>query len=304
MDHPLLSNEFSAYRKRMVQLLQSAYSVRRGSNFLFVCGGNEENHLRPRFNRFCAEQGIEYEIFYPEFAMPAYFAGPIDEPFDIADFEILLGDLSHAIIVFPEAPGSFAETGYFSAISLLSEKTILVLDANRQQEDSFISLGPAKKIAGCSVFQPAIQLDYGDPKFEHVLQRVARVGIGRTKKALSIEGFSDLTSYELFCLVQRVVDLMTVATIADVTYVLRALFRSRLSLPTVKKIIAIMVGAKYLAWAGDYGHLTVTPNKVSLLDVKEGYREQESTLRLELAAAYQQRDQEFLSILELARNVD
>ena len=68
--------------------------------------------------------------------MENYFQEMSEEPFNIAQFEEIVGDLSHAIVVFPEAPGSYAETGYFSKVSNLYKKTVLALDAPRQKSDS------------------------------------------------------------------------------------------------------------------------------------------------------------------------
>lgn len=304
MDHPLITEGHSDLRRRMIQLLKTGYNVRRSSNIIFVCGGNEPSDLRPRFAEFCGAQFTDYEIFYPEFAIPTYFSGPIDEPFDIADFEKLVGELSHAIVVFPEAPGSFAETGYFSAVKPLSKKIVLVLNQEYQGTDSFLSMGPAKKIAEVSVFQSTVQLDYKDPNFNHVVDRIRRVKVKKYKKALDIDQFNALAPYEVFCLVQRVVDLMTIATTDDLIHIIRALSLNRFSSVFFKKVVAIMIGSGYLESVGDYGHLFCVRSKMGLLDLRDGYRDKENALRLELAVSYQGGDPEFLAIAERSRNVD
>lgn len=117
MDHPLLSQEQSDLRRRVVQLLRDAYSSHKSGNLVFVCGGNQPETMRIRFAEHCKIKHPELEIFFPEFAMKDYFSEEAADQFDIADFETLIGELSHAIVVFPEAPGSFAETGYFFACS-------------------------------------------------------------------------------------------------------------------------------------------------------------------------------------------
>ena len=78
--------------------------------------------------------------------MKDYFSEAGTEPMDLADFESLIGALSHAIVIFPEAPGSYAETGYFSNVRELANKTILVLNQQYQSNDSFVMMGPARKI--------------------------------------------------------------------------------------------------------------------------------------------------------------
>ncbi|MEP0706818.1 MAG: retron St85 family effector protein [Parvibaculum sp.] len=303
MDHPLVTEGHADLRKRMIQLLKTAYSIRRSSNIIFVCGGNDPSNLRPRFAKFCDAEFTEYEIFYPEFAIPKYFSSPIDEPFDIADFETLVGELSHAIVVFPEAPGSFAETGYFSAVEPLSKKTVLVLNEEYQGTDSFLSMGPARKISEASVFQSTVQLDYKNPNFNHVVDRINRVQVKKYKKTLNINQFNALPPYEVFCVVQRIVDLMTIATTDDLVHIIRALSLNRFSPVSVRKIVSIMIGSGYLNEVGEYGHLSSAQNKMSLLDLRDGYRDKENALRLELAASYQEGDPEFLSIAELSRDV-
>ena len=43
--------------------------------------------------------------------MNSIFSDELRELFDLADFEELVGEISYAIVVFPEGPGSYAETG-------------------------------------------------------------------------------------------------------------------------------------------------------------------------------------------------
>lgn len=132
-------------RKRMVHFLKRALEVQRRSNIVFLCGGNDSGHMRTCFREYCEHHLPEYEIFLPEAAMGSVFSDELSEPFDLTDFEELVAAISYVIVVFPEAPGSYAETGYFSAKTKLAKKCILVMDSNRQNQDSFISLGPAKK---------------------------------------------------------------------------------------------------------------------------------------------------------------
>ena len=141
---------------------------------MFVCGGNNDDDMRVQFRKFCEANAGEFDIFFPEYAMENYFKEMSEEPFNIAQFEEIVGDLSHAIVLFPEAPGSFAETGYFSKTKALYKKTILALDAPRQKSDSFISLGPAKMINEGSNYHPNVQIDYKAPDFDQIIDRIRR----------------------------------------------------------------------------------------------------------------------------------
>lgn len=304
MDHPLIEDANRALRKRVIELFKIAYSVPRGGNIVFVCGGNEEYHMRPKFRDYCVNNLKEFEIFFPEFAMKDYFSSAIPEPFDISDFESMVGDLSHAIVIFPEAPGSFAETGYFSAISKLSEKTILALDAPRQEFDSFISMGPAKKISSSSIYQPNIQMDYESPVFDLVANRIKRIAIQKKRKLFKPDSFSEISNYELFSLVQKIVSILTIATIDDLIFIFRGLFNAQVSVPRIRHIASILVGVGYIKPIGNYGHYFASGRKAALLEIREGFVSQESDVRLQLAGLYEVGDPEFLSLVEASADAD
>ena len=130
MDHPLRNNTNKVLRGRMVHLIKNGFNIINGSNIVFVCGGNKPTDMRSRFENAFEGLLADYEFFKPEFAMENYFSFGDTEPFDIADFETMVAELSLAIVVFPEAPGSFAELGYFSGQDALTAKTVLALDSN------------------------------------------------------------------------------------------------------------------------------------------------------------------------------
>lgn len=302
MDHPLKENANRDLRKQVIQLFQGAYRVPRGGNIVFVCGGNDPSDMRPQFREYCAENLKEFEIFFPEFAMKDYFSAAVPEPFDIADFEFLVGELSHAIVIFPEAPGSFAETGYFSAIELLSTKTILALDAPRQLSDSFISMGPAKKISTASVYQPNIQIDYQNPTFNFITERIRNRGIAKQKKKFEFSGYSSLSVYEVFCLIHKIVSILSIASIEDILRIMRGLFNAQISAPRVRHIASILVGVGYIRSVGDYGHYAIASEKGELLETRVGYVDQENKILIQLAGVYQSGDPEFLGIVEASRD--
>lgn len=236
MDHPLRSDKQKSLRRRLYALFSQGFNVPRQSNIVFVCGGSEPHHMRRLFHKQFEELLPGFEFFEPEFAMKKYWTLGDSEPFDITSFEELIGDLSHSIVIFPEAPGSLAETGYFSAKPELSKKILLVINDKHLQKDSFISIGPAKKIADSSIFQPNIQLDYENPNFVLISQRLMdRAPLHPTKKAFEIKNFSDMKNFELFSIIQLLVSFLGIATIYDIEYFLRGLFSSQISPSKTKK---------------------------------------------------------------------
>lgn len=260
--------------------------------------------MRRQFQQYFEANLAEFEFFEPEFAMKNYFSEPDAEPFDIAEFEQLVGDLSHSIVLFPESPGSIAEMGYFSAVPALAKKTILAMDSSKQKYDSFISLGPAKKIQEKSRFHPNIQFDYACPDFDVVAERIHRFPLGMKKKAFSIGKFSEMPAFEIFGLVRELVALMTIATLEDVEFLLRGLFSGIIAPSTVKKITSILVGSGHLFETGDFGHLAVNHKTNAILEIREGFKEAREELLLMLAANYPDVQPEFLLILMEARDAD
>lgn len=297
MEHPLLLDANKALRAEVLKLLKSGYSMPRSSNIVFVCGGNRDDHMRTRFFAYCEESGSDLEIFKPEFAIENIFAEQRPTPFNLATFEKLVGDLSLAIVLFPEAAGSFAETGYFSAIKSLAAKTILVLDSVHQKGDSFISIGPAKLISERSIFHPVIQTDYKSPDFSAVLQRINDRRRDRKLKYLEFTEFRKLLDLELLYLLHAILNLLRIATIDDLTFVLRALFSGRVSSKRIWQISSILVGAGFWSPTGEYGHYRTSEKKLEIVP-RDGFKSVESTLRFEVATLLEDVSPELSKLLE------
>lgn len=124
MDHPLRSDDHKSLRRRLYKLISNGFTIPRQSNIVFVCGGSEPHHMRRQFQDKFDTILPNHEFFEPEFAMRKYWTLGDSEPFDITTFEELIGNLSHSIVIFPEAAGSLAETGYFSARPEIAKKDI------------------------------------------------------------------------------------------------------------------------------------------------------------------------------------
>lgn len=298
MDHPLCKKENSELRKRVVQLIKSGYSVKRQSNIVFVCGGNNATDMRKKFQEKFSDLLPKHDFFEPEFAMKNYFNSGDDEPFDISDFEELVASLSHSIVLFPEAPGSFAELGYFSATENIAKKTLLAIDSNRQKNDSFISLGPAKKISNVSIFHPNIQIDYIKPDFSLVSTRLnERSPLSKNLKSLDFDKFNTMSNFELFALIYEIVSLLKIATNDDIEFILRSLFKSHIGASRSKQIVSTLVGSGRLKEVGDYGHLKTEFSMRPFVKLKEGFVTERKVLNLEISNIFLTADPEFLSIL-------
>lgn len=298
MDHPLRSDDHKSLRKRLYGLFKNGFAIPRQSNIVFVCGGSEPTDMRRQFQSQFDELLPDYEFFEPEFAMRKYWTLGDSEPFDITTFEELIGKLSHSIVIFPEAPGSLAETGYFSAISEIAVKILLVINAKHLKKDSFISIGPAKKIADASIFQPNIQFDYENPTFDLVSQRlIDRAPLHPTRRTLKIKAFAEMDSFELFAIIQMLVSMLGIATIEDIEALLKGLFAGRIAPSKTKQIVSILVGSGRLVEVGDYGHLKPSGTENVILNIKDGAKTERDVLMFDISAIYLGADPEFSALV-------
>ena len=298
MRHPLLKAH-NEVRKRMIAVLRDGLLVRRAGNLVFVCGGNDRTHMRPRFCEYLTDDSPDYKVFQPEFAMKNYFSDEHGGQLDLGKFEELVGELSHAIVIFPEAPGSFAETGYFSKTPPLAKKTILVLNSQYQSNDSFIMMGPARRIEEISKFNPNLQIDFENPDFSVVVHRIKRFELPKTRKALDVD---DLSDYDLFCLIYKIFDLLIVATYEDLVKVFNSLTTGHAPKRQIKDVASILVGAGFVERIGEFGHYACLPVGQSLIKVRDGWAEEEFGLKLEIGGILRETSPEFAGLLEERSN--
>lgn len=232
--------------------------------------------------------------------MKDYFSSPSVAVFDLAIFERLVADLSHVIILFPEAPGSFAEAGYFAQEDKFRVKTLLALDQQWQGEDSFISMGPAQRFSKKSSFRGVMQIAYAEPDFAQIVRRMNRYGIERKRKELTLDGFAALAStpYDLFCLLYKIIDMLVIATDEDVLFILRSLFGTGVRPKLVRELMSVLVGAQYIKPVGDFDHYRLSKKREDLMPVRESRKAEQNQIRLDLAAFYPTCSADFLAIME------
>lgn len=115
--------------------------------FVFLCGkgyeaGKYDVSNRGVTGRFLKKLLPDTHIVLSEKLWEERFDGDID----LLIFEEFLAEISDAIILFVESPGSFCELGTFAyADDLFGDKLIIVLDEKYRNSKSFISTGPVLK---------------------------------------------------------------------------------------------------------------------------------------------------------------
>ena len=121
--------------------------------FIFLCGKGFDKSIKDSY--WGTNRGIIHR--YMERLLPdinivlseQLWEDGFDSTIDLLTFEDFLAEVSDAIILFVESPGSFCELGAFAyADSLFSDKMIIVLDEQYREERSFITTGPVLKALG------------------------------------------------------------------------------------------------------------------------------------------------------------
>jgi hypothetical protein len=233
----------------------------------------------------------------PECALKHYFESISDYAIDLVNLETCIADLSHAIVIFPEAAGSYVETGYFSAMPNIAEKIVLALDVKFQADCSFISLGPAKMINDVSRFDGVVQVSYKEPNFSDIVRRLKKFKVPQIKQKLELKEFKNLPTYQRFCLISKIFDILSPATIDDILFMLRGLFHNRINETEIVELIYILIGAKYIRSVGEYGQY-IRGHMPELLFLRDGFASEDRKIRLELTCLYESKGREFQHALE------
>lgn len=118
--------------------------------FIFLCGKGFDMTIKDSYwssnrgiiHRYISKLLPDANIVLSEQMWEDGFNNSID----LLTFEEFLAEVSDAIILFVESPGSFCELGAFAyADALFSDKLIVVMDEKYRGSRSFISTGPALK---------------------------------------------------------------------------------------------------------------------------------------------------------------
>ncbi|WP_422002697.1 retron St85 family effector protein [Roseovarius mucosus] len=281
MQHPIIAKENAPLRGRVLRLLKQGYLFPGRSNVIFVCGGNDPQHMRPRFTQYCEDAKVDYLVFQPEYAID-HALSMNDDPFNLSDFEALIGRLSLAIIIFPEAPGSFAEAGYFSAIDELAKKSIIVLDQSRLARDSFLSIGPAKLIEDKTRFHPSIQMSYSTPNFQLIIDRVRERNGHRRRNPFPASTYAKTDFFYKFCLAHCVFDILEAASIEDVLYIFKGLFNGRACIKELQSVTSILLGAGLIKSYGDAGAFSAIGIEKIGCVTRDGFNEERNAVKIEI----------------------
>ena len=247
--HPLLQKKYKHNRGLLRNFIGKNISTLSHSNILFVCGGNKDKHLRPRFKAFIEDAHSEYLVLFPEHALQHQIGRDSFRYVDLADFEKLIGEVCCAIVIFPEAPGSIAELGMFSAIEHLAKKTLAVLNFKRQGKDSFISLGPVGLIDSISDFKSCIQLNYDDPDFDLIVGRIKERKTAHYNRYYSfkLDRWENLTHYNKFVVIVAIISFARLCSIEDIRLLVQSVTLSKPPRAEIRDICLVLLGCELIS---------------------------------------------------------
>ena len=250
--HPLNqdSREAKDARLKARQFLQTGVATLTSSNILFVCGGNNVEDLRPQFRQHVIENHPEYLVLFPEHALEHHIGSDRFVFVDLADLEVTIGGLCFCIVIFPEGPGSFAETGMFATQESLAKKTLVALNTEYQGVDSFLSSGPVRLIDKVSAFNPAMQINYDAPQFKHIVDRIKSRETAKFKKhyPLKLAPWTDLDPWRKCLIVVFALQFLRLALLDDLLFSTRSLLQGATATPRddLAKICQILLGASVI----------------------------------------------------------
>ena len=283
MAHPFISLESKGLRERVATFVQSALHRTSATNIIFVCGGDGAEHLRPQFIEFMKASMPSYRPFRPEAAQEDYFEQDHAESLNLSLFERLVSDLALGIVLFAESPGSYAETGLFSALHNARRKTLVVMDAIHQGPGSFLSFGPVAVIASKSRLGAAIQLDYAKPNFEIIKERVeGRLKVSTTFRAIGATDFKQLKSIEIMSLIWFYVYFLRACSVDDLIYCFHSAFNGHARPVRIKQILSVLVGAGLVVRDGPLGLARIADSTVKLVAPSAAKTKQLEALELEM----------------------
>jgi len=283
MPHPFTTPKAKGLRERVGTFVQTGLHRTVATNIIFVCGGNDPTHLRPRFIQYMATEMPLYRPFMPEAAQADYFEQEHTETLNLSAFEELVSDLSLGIVLFAESPGSYAETGLFSALDNARKKTLVVMNAEFQGPGSFLSFGPVAVISSKSRLGAALQMDYQNPNFLQIKQRIEnRLSVSATYRAIGEKEFSNLSPTEIMALIWFYVDLLRACSLDDLVFCFNSAFNGHAGSERIRQILSVLVGANLLKREGPIGLVRIADANIKLTEASQTRLKQFQGLQLEI----------------------
>lgn len=224
--------------------------------FVFVCGGPiDTNTMRKQFLDWSSRELPEVVTVLAERAFRDTFFHTPPKTYNLGTFESLIADISDCVILFPESPGAYAEMGFFSAITKIGSKILVVNDILYQAVDSFANLGPINTFNRQSFLNPALHVNTAGPgsiDFSPIKERLKRMMDRKKRTSLTHRTYSQLSRLEKFLIIMEIVNLVHITTLFGLMQCIQTAFDTFKG-NEVKQLLSILVASKRVErLAGDF----------------------------------------------------
>ncbi|HEV2489400.1 MAG TPA: retron St85 family effector protein [Candidatus Acidoferrales bacterium] len=240
---------------------------KRDKHIIFVCGGRK-NRRRTMRRRFLDWSKTKFPAMVPILAEDAFRPTDFYETptgIDLARFEKIMGSIADGVVVFPESAGSYAEVGYFADRDI-SEKILIANSLKHQVKDSFLNLGPIRRIDTASFFRPAIQLRHRCLDFSPLKQRLERITRGNRRRRFEYKPFWQMDYKEKFLATLQLLSILQPIDLEELNVCLKVVFGD-IKTQQVGHIVGILHAAGFIICDDD---LFKMPPKIQPLLEIEG----------------------------------
>jgi hypothetical protein len=242
--------------------------------------------MRPKFFEYVNKEMGNVLPLFPEHALAHHIGRDGFKFTDLSNFEKLIGDACFCIVMFPEAPGSFAELGMFSVLDELNKKTLACLDLKYQADDSFISTGPIAILDSVSSFKPALQMPYENPNFDLIKGRIESRKTVKWKNKYKIPSkpWSELGTYHKLVIIIYVIKFLRIATRRDIEFLIRSITGNQPESEQISQLLLILLGCQVLkeTECDDNDFFSLNGNPSSFYSYSEGNADEVAELADEI----------------------
>ncbi|MDC9595857.1 retron St85 family effector protein [Xenorhabdus anantnagensis] len=217
-------------------------------NLIFVCGGLvdvKEAIPSSMRGQLYAYTSSEHEEFHNCLRMAESFKDYIEsgQYDDLLHFEHDIAKISSQVLLFLESPGSLVELGIFSSFENLYDKICVIAPENHvESEDSFIFLGPLKRIS--SYVSNAVLIypyDSENGEFDKdVWKEICEDIFDRLKSKVKVEKFRKDDDGHLCMLILEIINICFPVQLSEIESVL-SLFLIKISQKRLSQLIYLLL---------------------------------------------------------------
>lgn len=217
--------------------------------FVFVCGGEfgqGKTTLREQFLQWADHELPNFVCLLAENAIKDNFVAGRRTFIDLARFESVIAGIADCVLIFPESPGSFAETGFFSGRPQIRVKT-LVINPDNKQSDSFLNLGPINTIDRFSFLKPTVHCGVlSSADFTPLGQRLNDRMKGTRRDQLAYREFRLLNGKEKLSVVLEILKFLRLADFTTLKHAISVCFGTQPRPQELTDLLRILQAGKFV----------------------------------------------------------